>query len=102
MGLDLRSRWSQRRYDMSGRPTRPCHYRAIHSRPGRSRADSYGQHRSGGNLRPSSHAQLAILPDLALQQVVSASSLDSRTGQRSERSRAYFKWFAGNLLAIAL
>jgi hypothetical protein len=48
------------------RPRPACHYRAIHSGPGRSSADSHGQRHSGLDLRHSLSSQVAILPDLAL------------------------------------
>jgi hypothetical protein len=49
------------------RPRRPCHYRAIHTGHGRSRADNHGQRHTDRDLRRSLCPQIAILPDLALQ-----------------------------------
>jgi hypothetical protein len=48
------------------RPRPACHYRAIHSGPGRSSADSHGQRHSSLDLRHSLSSQVATLPDLAL------------------------------------
>jgi hypothetical protein len=51
---------------MQGRPQRPCHKRAIHSSPERSRADNHGQRQSCCDLRRSPPSQVTIWPDLAL------------------------------------
>jgi hypothetical protein len=49
------------------RPSRrPCHKRAIHSSPERSRADNHGQPRSRLDLRRSPSSQVTAAPDLAL------------------------------------
>jgi hypothetical protein len=66
-GLTVRAGRSQRRHGVRGHPHWPCHKRAIHSGPDRSRADNYGQRRSGRDLHRSLPAQAEILPDLALQ-----------------------------------
>jgi hypothetical protein len=49
-----------------GHPRWPCHKRAIHSSPERSRADNHGQPRSSLHLRRSPSSQVAAAPDLAL------------------------------------
>ena len=53
------------------RSHRPCHYRAIHSSPDWSQADSHGQCRDDPDLRPCPDPQLAIPLELALQASVS-------------------------------
>jgi hypothetical protein len=47
-------------------PRRPCHKRAIHSSPERSRADNHGQPRSSFDLRRSPSSRVTAAPDLAL------------------------------------
>jgi hypothetical protein len=49
------------------RPRRPCHYRAIHSGPDRSPADTHGQCHGCLNLRPSFPPQVTAPAELALQ-----------------------------------
>ena len=49
------------------RPRRPCHYRAIHSSPDRSSADTHGQHHSGLDLCHPLLAEVTTQADLALQ-----------------------------------
>jgi hypothetical protein len=60
-----------------GRPRRPCHQRAIHTSPERSRADNHGQRHGGLDLAGSLPLQVAILADLAWEQVISWSRLAS-------------------------
>jgi hypothetical protein len=49
------------------RARRPCHHRAIHGSPDRSRADNHGQHHNGGDLHRSPFPKVTIPSDLALQ-----------------------------------
>jgi hypothetical protein len=67
-GLALRSSWYRRCRAHERRPRWSCHYRAIHSGPDRSPADTHGQCHGCLNLRPSFPPQVTALSDLALQQ----------------------------------
>jgi hypothetical protein len=84
------------------RPRRPCHKRAIHSSPDRSRADNHGQNRNVLELGRSRSSQVTAAPDLALQAGVIEDDPNPRTGQHSERFCAHQKWFAGKLLATGV
>jgi hypothetical protein len=57
---------SQRHDRLPGQPDRPCHYRAIHKSPERSRADNHGQRQRGLDQRRSPSSQVTAEPDLAL------------------------------------
>jgi hypothetical protein len=52
--------------DIQGHPRQPCHQRAIHNGPDRSRAVNHGQRHSDLNLRRSPSSQVTILADPAL------------------------------------
>jgi hypothetical protein len=54
------------RLGIGRRPRRPCHKRAIHSSPDRSRADNHGQHHDVLDLGRSRSSQVTAAPDLAL------------------------------------
>jgi hypothetical protein len=54
------------RLGIGRRPRRPCHKRAIHSSPERSRADNHGQPRSSLDLRRSHPRRCPAATDLAL------------------------------------
>jgi hypothetical protein len=73
------------------RAHRPCHYRAIHSRPDRSPADTYGQRLDGLDLRIPLPSQVRSLPDLALQArgrlVEAVIGLAVPAGRSASRSR---------------
>jgi hypothetical protein len=52
--------------EYQGHPRHPCHYRATHNSPERSRPDNHGQPRSSLSLRPFASPQVGPAPDLAL------------------------------------
>ena len=80
--LTQRSRWEPTAPPGCRSPEWPCHQRAIHSGPDRSRADNHGQHPSALDLRCSLASQVTTAPDLALQQVVSGTVQTLEPGQR--------------------
>ena len=65
-GLTLRRGGANDAAVCEGHPRWPCHHRAIHSGPERSRADNHGQPRSSLDLRRSPPSQVTAAAELAL------------------------------------